>query len=320
MSEIAVSIICDTYNHEKYVREALESFVTQKTNFEYEVLVHDDASTDGTADIIREYEKKHPNIIKPVYQTENQYSKGVRITSTYQVPRIKGKYVAFCEGDDYWTDPFKLQKQFDAMEMHPEVDMCAHAAQAIYANSGKTAWAMEPRSENAIIPVEDVIMGEGGFVATNSLFYRASLYQDTPKFKQLMSLDYTLQIHGALRGGMLYLSDCMSVYRYMVSGSWTRRMQQSLDSWLKFCARKKEMLLQLDEDTDHKYSSTIQARLLENEFDEKNTLNMCKELLSPKYRLIYRKRPFKMRFKIRLKAMFPFMVDIWFHIKALGQK
>ena len=125
--KVMVSIICNVYNHEKYVREALESFVMQKTDFAYEVLVHDDASTDHSADIIREYEKQYPDIMKPIYQTVNQYSK-CSITRTYQVPRAKGKYIAFCEGDDFWNDPYKLQKQFDEMEKHPEIDMCAHAA------------------------------------------------------------------------------------------------------------------------------------------------------------------------------------------------
>lgn len=110
----------------EYIKDALEGFVSQKTNFNYEVLIHDDASTDNTADIIREYERKYLELIKPIYQKENQYSKGVNITSTFHLPRLKGRYVALCEGDDYWTDSGKLQRQFDAMEAHPELDICAH--------------------------------------------------------------------------------------------------------------------------------------------------------------------------------------------------
>jgi len=105
-----VSICCITYNHEKYIRDAIEGFLMQKTLFPIEILIHGDASTDKTADIIKEYEVKYPDIIKPIYQTENQFSKGVSISATYQFPRARGKYIAICEGDDYWTDPHKLQK------------------------------------------------------------------------------------------------------------------------------------------------------------------------------------------------------------------
>ena len=98
-----VSICCITYNHAPYIRQCLDGFMMQQTNFTFEVLIHDDASTDGTADIIREYESKYPDIIKPIYQTENQYSKGVKVSATFNFPRAKGKYIAMCEGDDYWT-------------------------------------------------------------------------------------------------------------------------------------------------------------------------------------------------------------------------
>lgn len=122
-NDILVSISCATYNHESYIRQCLEGFVMQKTNFEFEILIHDDASTDGTTTIIREYVDKYPNLIKPIFQTENQYSKGVPISQTYNWPRARGKYIALCEGDDYWTDPYKLQKQVDFLEANPEYGM-----------------------------------------------------------------------------------------------------------------------------------------------------------------------------------------------------
>ena len=121
-----VSITCLTYNHAPYLRQCLDGFVMQKTSFPIEILIYDDASEDGTQDIIREYERKYPDLIKPIYQTENQYSKGVKVEFVYNYPRAKGKYIAFCEGDDYWTDPNKLQKQIDFLERHQEHVMCSH--------------------------------------------------------------------------------------------------------------------------------------------------------------------------------------------------
>lgn len=123
---VLVSIVSLAYNHAPFIRQCLDGFVMQKTNFNFEVLIHDDASMDETADIIREYEKKYPDIIKPIYQTENQYSKGVKILADILFPSAKGRYIALCEGDDYWTDPYKLQKQVDFLEANPDYVMCSH--------------------------------------------------------------------------------------------------------------------------------------------------------------------------------------------------
>lgn len=105
---LMVTIRCTAYNHEPYIRACLEGFVMQKTNFRFEAIVHDDASTDGTAAIIKEYAEKYPDVIKPILERENQYSKGT--LGKIMDEASKGKYIAFCEGDDYWTDPLKLQK------------------------------------------------------------------------------------------------------------------------------------------------------------------------------------------------------------------
>ena len=125
-NEIMVSICCITYNHESYIADALEGFLMQKTDFKYEILIHDDASTDKTAEIIRKYELMHPDIIKPIYQHINQYSKGVKILPKYLYSMAKGRYIALCEGDDYWTDENKLQIQFDCLENNPNAVCCYH--------------------------------------------------------------------------------------------------------------------------------------------------------------------------------------------------
>lgn len=130
-----VSICCITYNHEKYIRDALEGFVMQKTNFKFEAIVHDDASTDNTTTIIREYAEKYPDIIKPIIETENQFSKQDGSLNKIMISACKGKYIAFCEGDDYWTDPYKLQKQVDFMENHPGCSLTYHACENLFETS-----------------------------------------------------------------------------------------------------------------------------------------------------------------------------------------
>lgn len=129
MESPILAIRCTAYNHEKYIKDTLDGFVSQKTNFPFVAIVHDDASTDNTADIICKYSQKYPEIIKPIFEAENQYSKQDGTFSRLMMEAVKStgaKYVAMCEGDDYWTDPLKLQKQVDFLESHHDYSMCFH--------------------------------------------------------------------------------------------------------------------------------------------------------------------------------------------------
>ena len=256
--EIMVSVVCNAYNHEHYIRNTLEGFISQKTTFRFEVLVHDDASTDNTADIIREYESRYPDIIKPIYQIENQYSKGKKISEGFQYPRALGRYIAICEGDDYWIDPLKLQKQFDLMEKHPEIDICS--CNASVEVNGQCVRSFPNVKSDCIFSTDEVISGGGGFVSTNSLFFRSELNKNIPPFRRYLAFDYTLQIHGALRGGMLYIGDCMSVYRYRTPGSWT---VSNDNPFKKIFHNKKvlEMLKVLDVDTNGIHHKLIESKI-----------------------------------------------------------
>lgn len=110
MSEIMVTVLCVTYNHKDYIARCIDGIISQKTQYKFELIVHDDASTDGTTEIIKEYEKKYPEIIRGIYENENQYSKGIDIAERFLLPKVKGRFVANCDGDDEWIDPYKMQK------------------------------------------------------------------------------------------------------------------------------------------------------------------------------------------------------------------
>lgn len=132
-----VSICCLTYNHEPFIRKCLDGFLMQETNFPIEILIHDDASTDGTDEIIKEYAEKYTCLILPLFESENQYSKGKQNEiDFFNYRRARGKYIAYCEGDDYWTDPLKLQKQVDFMESHPDYSVCFHRCQYFNEKNG----------------------------------------------------------------------------------------------------------------------------------------------------------------------------------------
>lgn len=218
MTKPMVSICCITYNHEPYIRECLEGFMMQKTSFPFEVLIHDDASTDKSAEIIREYEQKYPDIIKPIYQTENQYSKGVGISITYQFSRAKGKYIAMCEGDDYWTDPFKLQKQVDFLEENLDYVICFHSAYIVDDNNNIISEFNEDLVPDTT-DIKDLITKEW-YISTASILYRKSSISDFPEwFNKTKNGDYTIQLILTAKGEKIkFLQDFMSCYRIHQTG------------------------------------------------------------------------------------------------------
>lgn len=174
---LMVTIRCTAYNHEPYIRDCLEGFVMQKTNFRFEAIVHDDASIDGTAAIIREYAEKYPDIIKPIFESENQYSKHDGSLNRIMNAHTCGRYVAYCEGDDYWTDPLKLQKQFDILEKNPNITMVYTNFETVDKNGVKVD---RPRyehirkiSKSGSIFYE--LLTSGNFVMTVSTMYRRDI-------------------------------------------------------------------------------------------------------------------------------------------------
>ena len=260
--EIKVSVICNVYNHGKYIRDALEGFVTQQTSFPFEVLVHDDASTDNSADIIREYEARYPDLIKPIYQTENQYSKGGKISRRFQAPRTRGKYVALCEGDDYWTDPLKLQKQYDFMETHPEYTLCTCSTVWLDMQTGRQM-SLCRTDRDRDVSIEEMILEEKGRVFQYATFFiRAEHWVTLPDWVASFPVgDYPQAINAALHGKVRMLADTMAVYRNHADGSWTSRVDKDKTYKIRMYTRMVEGLEALDKATDGRYHDVIQRRI-----------------------------------------------------------
>jgi glycosyltransferase involved in cell wall biosynthesis len=175
-----VSIRCTTYNHESYIRQAIDGFLMQETTFPFEVVIHDDASTDRTADIIREYEVKYPRIIKPIYEIENQYSKRDGSLAKIVDAACVGKYIALCEGDDFWTDAKKLQKQVDFLENNPDYGMC-YTNFNVYLERNKSlqksCFSNQPQKYTSEYDLKKWIVS-GGYVAPMTWLVRNNLWQN----------------------------------------------------------------------------------------------------------------------------------------------
>ena len=221
MSDVLVTVVCITYNHEKYLRDALDGILSQKTDFKYKVVIHDDASTDNTAKIIAEYVLKYPRIIVPIYQKENQYQKGVNILKEYVFPLLEGKYYAYCEGDDYWCDPYKLQEQVDFMRNHPDYSACVHNTIRIDCRSGKQKLLYDRKEKD--IKLKDVVRKGGAAFHISSLLAKKEYFLIPDELTVKGLGDYPKTIYLAINGKIRFINKAMSVYRYYAEGSWTAR-------------------------------------------------------------------------------------------------
>ena len=223
MSEVAVSIICLTYNQEKYIRDALNGFLKQQTNFAYEILIHDDVSTDGTTAVLKEYQERHPDRIRLILEEENQYSKGIDITKDIVLPYVKGKYIAFCEGDDYWICEKKLQKQYELMEENPEISACYHNALVYEEEKDKLTLNIKNQPSGYISDKDAIGTGKGWY-PTGSVFYRTEYMKDKPDFKAPTG-DEELRNYMACRGKLYFINQAWSVYRQFSKGSWNSKYE-----------------------------------------------------------------------------------------------
>lgn len=213
-----VSICSISYNHAPYIRKCLDSFLMQKTNFAFEVLIHDDASTDGTEEIIRGYEIRYPQMIKPLYEKENQWVKGRRGSAIFNFPRAQGKYIALCEGDDYWTDPYKLQKQVDFLESNPEYVLVHTDADQHYSKTDKTIRAFN-LTKKITFPEDNIyelILKSRYNIFTCTTLFRTEFIKNLDfNMKSFLSGDTYLWLELARKGKFKYLNESTAVKRML---------------------------------------------------------------------------------------------------------
>ena len=263
-----VAVYCLTYNHEKYIRKTLEGFVSQKTSFPFKVIVHDDASTDRTAEIIKEYAEKYPEIIFPIIQTENQYSKGMRIFNEIIFPHLNSKYVAVCEGDDYWFAENKLQMQFDYMETNPDCSLCVHNTKRIDENGNDIGQnvndCIEERDYNAN---EVIAAGGGGLFQTSSVFCRLDDRIKMPSEFRFPGMgDYQLAIYLSTKGYVHYIPKVMSAYRLGSIGGWTDRLKRDPKKYISHFENMIQWLKRLNKYLDYKYDKGFSDAITKHQY------------------------------------------------------
>ena len=234
-----VSIVCGAYNQEDYIADTLDGFLLQETDFRIEILIHDDASSDKTAQIIKSYEAQYPDIIKPVYQTENKHSQGILINYTYNLPRVTGEYIAYCDGDDYWIDPVKLQSQVDFLEKNKEFTGCTHNTKILNSDEPTKESLVVSSHTKDVFYIDDFIKGEAYF-HTSSMVYRTSVMDKI--YSQYLGKyrgDWFILMTFSKYGPIKYLDTIMSIYRIHDQGVWSllnenQKIKKNLNAIIDF--------------------------------------------------------------------------------------
>jgi glycosyltransferase involved in cell wall biosynthesis len=259
-----VSISCIAFNQANYIRKTLDSFLMQETNFLVEVLIHDDASTDGTDLIIMEYCNNYPNIFKPIFQKENQYSKLGFMFAFLELKRARGKYIALCEGDDYWSNKLKLFKQVQLLDNDLNASFCFHASDYLFNTSFPKFQLNTPKyiPDNNRFEIIDLINLDSQLVTNCSVMMRTEYVQNLPKWLLEAPVgDLSICLYLGTFGSMAFINESMSVYRVNSIGSWTNEMASRRLYRIRHLKKLKIMWFEFDKWTNYIYKNSIQIRI-----------------------------------------------------------
>jgi glycosyltransferase involved in cell wall biosynthesis len=290
--------------------------LSQQCDFAFEILIHDDVSPDRTADIIREYEARYPGVVLPIYQTENQFSKGISIDGTFNFPRARGKYIALCEGDDFWCDPQKLQRQVDYMEAHPDCTFCFTNGTItdVSGNAADRPFVPYYEEERPWFSEEDrsYELGEMtrlSFVPTASFLFPRAVWeklQEEYSRKMCEHGDLKMRLYFTSEGYGRYIHMNSCLYRQNVAGSafqvWRK---ESAEKTARRAATVSEMIRDLDERTGGKYREEMQPLLDRYLFVELWNTTAKKPLQNPELRRVFQALPLKKRIVWRVKRTLP---------------
>ena len=288
-----VSVLCATYNHEEYLRQTLDGFLAQKTEFPYEVLVNDDASTDGTAEILREYAEKYPEIIRPFYQKENLYSRRINLYDVVFFPEARGEYIAICEGDDYWNDPEKLQLQVSWLDEHPDYSACVHNSIGRFTDQPDRVLFAQDGDRD--IPFEQVVKGMSHAYHTSSILARREFILNPPDYRNVAYeqgyfTDYAVGVRLGLSGKVRFIDRCMSVYRIGSNPSaWSKGVGQEYSKLKRFVSGEIAMLKTVKKhELTPEQEAAVNQVLLEREYELLYIEGRVDEMVKPPYDKIHK--------------------------------
>ena len=273
---ITVSVVMITYNQEKFIREAIEGVLKQKTTFPIQLIISEDCSTDNTAEIVKKYVENNPKIIKANY---NLHNIGGQANSIKTLKTCNGKYIALCEGDDYWTDPFKLQKQVDFLEANEDFTICFHKVNFRFEDSVGGIFITNS-NQKEISTIED--LANGNFICTLSCVFRNNFKDSIPDFLQKCPIgDYPLHLWNAQFGKIKYLDENMATYRVHKDGMWEIKSEFEKTKTLIYTIE--ELIGNFDEKINNLLSfNQVNSLLHLSDLQNKNSFSNNEIFLVPK--------------------------------------
>jgi glycosyltransferase involved in cell wall biosynthesis len=250
-----VSVLLVTYNHERFISQAIESVLAQKAEFPFELVIGEDCSTDSTREIVSSYQAQYPTTIRAFFRDRNI---GLGENFFRALSECRGEYIALLEGDDYWTSPDKLSMQVRFLDEHPDCSLCGHKV-SVLCHDGLKAPEFTPSHGKAELTTRDILAGYA--MHTDSAMFRARLIQGFPIpdcMYRAISVDRPLFMLLAERGRVIVLDAVMATYRVHSHGAWSGLHEIKRD---RFCI---DMWKQMDEHFNHKYHDAVSKQISRN--------------------------------------------------------
>ena len=312
MAKNEITVVVMTYNHKDYIKQALDSILSQKIDVDFDILIHDDCSDDGTHQILLDYQNNHPKKMRIIRQETRKFDTEEfnMMIFNYVVPHIKSKYVAYCDGDDYWCDEFKLQKQYSFMESHPEYSMCFHCAYQLRPNNDMSSkWFIK---EEGDIGMEDLINENPGIpVATSSLFIKSDVFKDFPDWRKAYCVeDLPLYMNAAIYGKIHRIKDVMCVYRQFSVGSWSSQNKDNVDRLISHQANLINNVTYFNEQTNFKYKNLVVNHIEGCEFRIAMLKRDFKIIFSKKNKRFIKRMEKKERLSLKLQYRLPYLYNL----------
>ena len=312
----SVTVVLMAYNQKEYIRQALDNILSQQTTFDFDIFIHDDCSGDGTYEILKEYQKQYPQKIKILHQETRKFiSLGFnKMILNYVVPNIHSDFIAYCDGDDYWCDNKKIQKQYEFLLQNPDYSMCFHSAYQLKNNHDMSSkWFILKERDYSI---DDFVNDQPGIkVATSSIFIKTSVFKDFSEWRLAYPVeDVPLYMTAALHGKIRCQSDVMSVYRQFSNGSWTSQNRNSNEKKINHLVQLIEATRKFNEQTNKQYNNLVQLQISSCEFRLALIQKQFDKIFNSSNKRYFKKLPLRDRISLKLQYRMPRLYNL-FHKK-----